>query len=452
MTQEISSPSLDRLGVTLWVAGALIGSVFGVAALAIAPMAIVPELVALLVLARPRPRPFGLAGALVGHGVVWLGLLVTSSRICQLDATDRCIYSLPFGPAHSADGPAWMADTTRWIVGALLLFLVGIVLTAAAMRRLRTNERLAPADGPIGRALRRLSYHPAGPTVLAVALALTSWPFVALNIHVYELTGLADGSEPLPSTDPARWTAAASAVLVSAVVAGFVGGWLIRHRRDSSYWVALLVAWICGIGGTTLLPALLGQHFGTVPICIDGCAYSITTDNPGPNFLGAALLFWLGPLYEGQALGALIVGFVGWSQNSPPIRSACTSARGAPVGARAAGLAATVRARSCVRNPSDTATQQWKPQSRPSAVTRQPSRNLVEEAECRATHETRFGAGDGSRTRDIEPAGLGLEGVSSYRAFVQGIRRWFSQPIDGGRRCSGSPVSIHIRTGLPVRG
>jgi hypothetical protein len=119
--------------------------------------------------------------------------------------------------------------------------------------------------------------------------------------------------QPLSPTDPTRWTAAASAVLLSALVAGCVGGWLIRHRRGYSYWVALPVAWICGIGGSTLLPAILGQHFGAAPMCIDACGYSITTDQPGWNFLAAVLFFWLGPAYEGQALGALIVGFVAWS-------------------------------------------------------------------------------------------------------------------------------------------
>jgi hypothetical protein len=78
--------------------------------------------------------------------------------------------------------------------------------------------------------------------------------------------------------------------------------------------VALLVAWICGIGGTTLLPSLLGQHFGAVPICIDACGYSITTDHPGWNFAAAALFFWLGPICESEAFGALVVGFVAWSQ------------------------------------------------------------------------------------------------------------------------------------------
>ena len=169
---------------------------------------------------------------------------------------------------------------------------------------------------PIGHAFTWLAYQPEGPTILAVSLALIALPFVALSLQVYELM---DGFpiediHPLSPTDPTRWTAAASAVLLSALVAGSVGGWLIRHRRGYSYWVALPVAWICGIGGSTLLPALLGQHFGAAPMCIDACGYSITTDQPAWNFLAAVLFFWLAPAYEGQALGCLIVGFVAWSQ------------------------------------------------------------------------------------------------------------------------------------------
>ena len=318
MTQDAEIPGIDRLGRTLWIAGALIGAVFGIAALAVAPVAIVPEVVALAVLAWARPRPSGLAGAAVGHGLAWLAILSTSSRVCRLDVPDDCAYSLPFGAAHSADGAAWLADTTRWFLGALSIVLLGLVLTAVARQRLRTHGQIAIGHGPIGRAMRKLAYHPAGPTVLAVSLALISWPFVALSLPVYERQGagfsVSDVQPPLSPTDPVRWTAAASAVILSSVIAGFVGGWLIRHRRGPSYWTALPVAWICAIGGTTLLPALLGQHFGAVPICIDGCGYTITTDNPGPNFLAAAIFFWLGPFIDSHALGALIVGFVAWSQ------------------------------------------------------------------------------------------------------------------------------------------
>ncbi len=185
-------------------------------------------------------------------------------------------------------------------------------------QRAALDATALPANtrGPIGRALSKLAYHPAGPTVLAVAFAMISLPFVAFTLNAYELMDAFQISDirPLSPTDPARWTAAGSAVLLSGVIAGVVGGWLIRHRRGHSYWVALLVAWICGIGGTTLLPSLLGQHFGAAPMCIDSCGYSITTDQPGWNFAAAALFFWLGPIYEYEALGVLVVGFVAWSQ------------------------------------------------------------------------------------------------------------------------------------------
>lgn len=179
------------------------------------------------------------------------------------------------------------------------------------------TTRNTPIRGPIGQAVSKLAYHPAGPTVLAVALALISLPFVAVTLQVYEMesTGfqIAD-IHPLAPADPARWTAAASAVLLSALVAGSAGGWLLRHRSGYSYWVALLLAWICGIGSTTLLPSLLGQHFGAVPLCIDGCGYGISTGAPGPTFVAAALFCWLGPISEGPAFGILVVGFIAWSQ------------------------------------------------------------------------------------------------------------------------------------------
>src|SRR5450759_276590 len=148
-------PGLKRETVGLWVGAALIGAVGGYATLALAPIAIGPELVALVVLAWARPRAFGLAGAVVGHGLPWCGLLLASPRVCRQDVPAQCVYSLPFGPAHSADAATWMADTTRWIIGALLILSVGLVLTAVAARRLRTHRPPAPTRGPIGRALSR---------------------------------------------------------------------------------------------------------------------------------------------------------------------------------------------------------------------------------------------------------------------------------------------------------
>ncbi len=194
------------------------------------------------------------------------------------------------------------------------------------------TTRNTPTRGPIGLALSKLAYHPAGPTILAVSLALISLPLVALTLPVYELMNAPPIGDlrSLSPTDPARWTAATSAVLFSALIGGSVGGWLIRHKRDL-YWLALLLAWFCGIAGTTLLPALLGQHFGVNPICVDACGYSTTTDDPGSSVLAAGLFFAFAPMADRYAAGALAVGFVIWSQVfvrfGPPVPQRATSWR-----------------------------------------------------------------------------------------------------------------------------
>ena len=54
---------------------------------------------------------------------------------------------------------------------------------------------------------------PLGPALLALALAIVSLPFVALTLHAYPYSGYQVGFVPdLSPTDPARWTAAVSAV------------------------------------------------------------------------------------------------------------------------------------------------------------------------------------------------------------------------------------------------
>ena len=285
MTQDAEIPGIDRLGRTLWIAGALIGAVFGIAALALAPLAIVPEVVALAVLAWARPRPSGLAGAAVGHGLGWLAILSTSSRRSgrlRVLATVRC----------SALG-GWSC-----LAGGHHSVVPGCAVHCVARTRPHRGCETTPPDSRTDRNRPRSGSRD----------AQTRLP-----------SGRSDGPGRVACVDLVA-VCCAQPSGVRAARRGFqrVGraAAVVAHRSGAldSYWTALPVAWICAIGGTTLLPALLGQHFGAVPICIDGCGYTITTDNPGPNFLVAAMFFWLGPFIESQALGALIVGFVAWSQ------------------------------------------------------------------------------------------------------------------------------------------
>jgi hypothetical protein len=128
-------------GGTFWIAGAGVGIVGAFATLVVAPIAIVPELIVVLVLAAARPRPFGLAGALVGHGLVWSWLFATDSFACFLDSLPgQCTDSLPFGPAHHVTS-TWQTETRLWLLGALFLLVLGLALTLVAARRVRAHRQ-----------------------------------------------------------------------------------------------------------------------------------------------------------------------------------------------------------------------------------------------------------------------------------------------------------------------
>jgi hypothetical protein len=143
MTAGAGSRSLAVRRGAFWIAGAGIGIAGGFATLVVAPVAIVLELIVVLVLAAARPRPFGLAGALVGHGLVWSWLFATDSFACVLDSLrGQCTDSLPFGPAHYVTS-TWQTEMRLWSLGALLLVLAGLTLTVAAARRVRTRRELA---------------------------------------------------------------------------------------------------------------------------------------------------------------------------------------------------------------------------------------------------------------------------------------------------------------------
>jgi hypothetical protein len=121
----------------LWMFGLVIGLVGGYATLQISPVAAVPELLLLILVAAPSPRFSGAAGALVGHGAAWSWLLMTSSIFCQMS----CSYTLAYGPAHLTDGPAWQRETWVWFALAVGILLAGLILTIWTARRRRQELR-----------------------------------------------------------------------------------------------------------------------------------------------------------------------------------------------------------------------------------------------------------------------------------------------------------------------
>jgi hypothetical protein len=117
---------LGRTARRLWIAGLIIGLLGGFATLVVSPIAAVPEVLLWIVVAARSPRFLGLAGAVVGHGVAWSILIVTSSVSC----TSSCYYTLPYGPAHLENGEAWVTETRAWFAIAVGILIAGLVVTA----------------------------------------------------------------------------------------------------------------------------------------------------------------------------------------------------------------------------------------------------------------------------------------------------------------------------------
>jgi uncharacterized RDD family membrane protein YckC len=160
-------------------------------------------------------------------------------------------------------------------------------------------------------ALRRLLARREGPTVLAISLALVSLPFVAISLQAYAYTNDLHDVAQLAPSDPARWAAAAGAVLFSALIAGFIGG-RISHNPAGAL-LTFLLAWCLAIAATPILPAALGQQVGFGgPFCIDGCVAGVSSVDPASGAQSSVFLFWLAPFLEIGPFFALLLGFALW--------------------------------------------------------------------------------------------------------------------------------------------
>jgi hypothetical protein len=109
----------------------VVGLISGIATLTVNPLLAIPLALAWVYLGARKPRVLGVAGALIGHSVAWICLLVTSGYGCA----SSCWWALPYGPAHTEDYEVWKTQTLEWIGGSVILLILGIALTALAARR-----------------------------------------------------------------------------------------------------------------------------------------------------------------------------------------------------------------------------------------------------------------------------------------------------------------------------
>lgn len=173
--------------------------------------------------------------------------------------------------------------------------------------------------GPRSAHLGRLLDHPAGPAMLAAAFALLSLPLVALSLDGVSTAGSMyepGGPIRLGLIDPGRWVGAFGSVLAAGLVAGTVGGSLVRKHAKIGVFVTLVVAWEVAIAALPVLPALLRMDAGFAYYCLDSCQPAISGKNPdGVLFL--LVQPWttlaLAPLVAPGPILTLTVGVAVWA-------------------------------------------------------------------------------------------------------------------------------------------
>jgi hypothetical protein len=180
----------------------------------------------------------------------------------------------------------------------------------------------------MSRVVRRMLTHWSGPTVLAVLLALLSLPLVAISLDAVQAPpwagamncrgGLIDSREPciydgLPLADLGRWSGAAGAVLAAALVAGAIGGLIVRRHAKIGGLLTALLAWEVAIAAIPLLPATF--HLDVAFAHAEGWMPLIRSTEPTSG-LSAAAPWWvlISPVYEPVPLVLLLVGVVVWTK------------------------------------------------------------------------------------------------------------------------------------------
>lgn len=168
------------------------------------------------------------------------------------------------------------------------------------------------------RRLGQLFHMWARPTALALVLALAAWPLVALTLGAvyphYNLIG-----PERPASALGQWSASGGAVLLSALVAGSIGGFVVRRNVIVGGAFTFVLALAVAIASVSLLPALLGEEVGVgcqsaiAPgLSSSPCDPLITTTNLADD-LQALPFFWLAPFVEPIPVLILAAGVGVWT-------------------------------------------------------------------------------------------------------------------------------------------
>ncbi len=108
-----------------WTLGLAVGFVGGIAILIAGPLMAVGVFLSWTAFGLLEPRFAALAGSWIGHGVVWLLVLPTSTIGCLLAGTSPCSWSMEIGPLQIHAAGAWQAGLDAGFGLPLALFIVG---------------------------------------------------------------------------------------------------------------------------------------------------------------------------------------------------------------------------------------------------------------------------------------------------------------------------------------
>jgi hypothetical protein len=165
----------------------------------------------------------------------------------------------------------------------------------------------------------------AQPTVLALLLALVAWPLVALTTGVGYRDQYINTGVPQPVL--VQWTAAVGGVFLSALVAGSIGGLVVRRNAIAGAMFTFVLALTVAIPSAALLPVFLGQrnvcdvaNIGSPCDPITATGHVIIDD-----LQSFPLLFLFAPLVQPIAVLLLALGVGVWAavltRLRPPGRS-----------------------------------------------------------------------------------------------------------------------------------
>lgn len=158
--------------------------------------------------------------------------------------------------------------------------------------------------------LERLVAGRFGPTRLALVLAAVTLPFVVVSTAVYEDLAPPDMIVELSPLAAERLVTLIPAVIVAALLAGTVGGWLVRRRFRLGAVATFVMAWTVAIAALPLGPSLARLR-GCCDLGLGG--YGINTENVASGVLALAFV-WISPLVAPIPLALLLLGVVVWAR------------------------------------------------------------------------------------------------------------------------------------------